>query len=121
MQLRLQVYLVGSHEAVAYYRRAFGAELGYQGMNADGTFMHAEIVKDGQTILALSEAKARSVAGMNMQFGIHFGKGNGEALKTAYEVLSEGGRVLYPLGPCPWSECMAEVIDRYGVLWYIAL
>lgn len=40
MKLGFQIYLSGSNEAVELYRRAFGAELGYN--NPDGTFMHAE-------------------------------------------------------------------------------
>ncbi len=119
MQIGLQAYVTGSNEAVEFYCKAFGAELGYHVKNPDGTYIHAETFRDGQTILAVSEAKEN--AGANMQFCLNFGKENLEALTRAYKVLSEGGQVRVPLGPCDWNEAMADVTDKFGVRWYIAL
>lgn len=39
----------------------------------------------------------------------------------AFDVLSEGGVVVDPMGSLPWSECCATVIDRYGVCWWIGI
>ena len=47
--------------------------------------------------------------------------GSEEAVKRAFNVLSEGGVVVDPLGSLPWSSCCATVIDRYGVCWWIAI
>ncbi len=50
-----------------------------------------------------------------------FELGSEEAVKRAFDVLSEGGVVVDPLGSLPWSSCCATVIDRYGVCWWIAI
>lgn len=121
MEIRLQAYLVGSNEAVEFYKKAFGAELGCIGRNPDGTFMHAEIVLNNHLILSLSECSEWSTAGMNMQFGINFDKGNEAALINAYEVLKEGGHIHHPLGKCDWSEAMADLTDKFGIRWFIAI
>lgn len=121
MRIGLQAYVADSKEAVALYQRAFGVEVGFHELNPDGTYLHVELDKDGQGVIALSESSEWSVGGMNMQFAVNFGKDDRAALQKAYEALSEGGRVLYPLGPCPWNQCMADVVDRFGVRWYIAL
>ncbi|MNU06556.1 hypothetical protein D3C72_2517900 [compost metagenome] len=44
---------------------------------------------------------------------------NAEEVKRTYGVLVEGGIILLPLGPLPWSACCANVVDRFGVFWYI--
>jgi uncharacterized glyoxalase superfamily protein PhnB len=54
-----------------------------------------------------------------MSYGINF---ESEAeVKKAYEVLAKEGKVLLELGSLPWSSCCAEVVDKYGVYWYISV
>ncbi|GKX66728.1 VOC family protein [Inconstantimicrobium mannanitabidum] len=129
MKIGLQAYIQGTVEAVEFYQRAFGATLGYNVKNDDGTFMHAEINLDGQLLIALSEASS-SVGIENikrysptdyptMNFSISLE--NEEAVKKSYEVLIEGGNILLPIGPLPWSACCANVIDKFGVFWYISV
>jgi uncharacterized glyoxalase superfamily protein PhnB len=33
--------------------------------------------------------------------------------------LAKEGRVLRPLGALPWTPRSADVVDRYGVCWYL--
>ena len=51
------------------------------------------------------------------QLGVSFD--SEAAVEKAYALLSEGGTIKTPLGPLPWSPCAADVIDRFGVWWYI--
>lgn len=44
-----------------------------------------------------------------------------DEVRKAYSVLAEGGKVLLPLGSLPWSSCCAEVVDKFGVYWYISV
>ncbi len=55
MTLGATLYIKDTKEAVVFYQEAFGMTLGYNVKNPDGTYMHAELQKDGQTIFAISE------------------------------------------------------------------
>jgi len=121
MRIGLQAYLKGSIEAAELYQKAFDAELGYNERNPDNTFMHAEINRGEQNVISISESSDWAVAGKNMQFSVNFGSENEAALRRAYAVLSEGGEILYPIGPSDWSTCMADVIDKFGIRWYLAV
>ena len=46
---------------------------------------------------------------------------NEEPVKKAYEILKEDANILLPLGSLPWSSCCANLIDKFGVFWYIAV
>ncbi|QAA32218.1 VOC family protein [Clostridium manihotivorum] len=129
MKIGLQAYIQGTVEAVEFYQKAFGGTLGYNVRNDDGTFMHAEINLDGQLLIALSEAST-SVGLENikrysptdyptMNFSVSLG--SEDAVKKAYEVLIEGGNILLPIGPLPWNTCCANVIDKFGIFWYVSV
>ncbi len=129
MKIGLQVYIKGSADAIDFYQKAFGTVLGYNVRNADGTYMHAELYLDDQMLIALSEAGSNTGTELMMQhsssdyptmnFGVSLG--SAEAVTKAYEVLTEGGIILLPIGPLPWNACCANVIDRFGVFWYISI
>lgn len=42
-----------------------------------------------------------------------------EDVERAYNMLKEEGIVRRPLGPLPWNPCNADVMDKYGVYWYL--
>lgn len=127
MKIALQAYIQKSEEAIELYKKAFGVTLGYNVRNEDGTYMHAELYLDGELLLALSESSS-SVGIENikrysptdyptMNFCV---KLNDEVVvKKAYDILIEDGNILLPLGPLPWSSCCANVIDKFGVFWYL--
>ena len=124
MNLGATLYLNNSNEAAELYIAAFGMTLGYNVMNLDGTFLHAELLKNGKSIFAVSESTDPSTAEAilksarpTMSYEIDL-EGEDE-LNKAYQILIDGGRILRPLGALPWSPISADVIDKYGVCWYI--
>ena len=129
MKIGLQAYLHGSRAAVDFYQKAFDATLGYHERNSDGTFMHAELYVDGELLLALSESNneiakenkmkysATTYPAMNFSVNLK----DEQAVKKAYAVLQEEANILYPLGSLPWSTCCANLIDKFGIFWYIAV
>jgi uncharacterized glyoxalase superfamily protein PhnB len=130
MKLGATLYIKNTIEAVALYTEAFGLTLGYHEKFPDGTFMHASLLKNGQEIFAVSESHndnfvnimlTSSLEGSRptMSYGINFE--SEEEVKRAYEMLAEDGTVLLELGALPWSSCCADVVDKYGVYWYIAV
>jgi len=42
-------------------------------------------------------------------------------VRNAFELLSEGGKVIRAAGPLPWSPYAADIIDKYGVGWFISM
>lgn len=128
MKLGATLYIKNTVEAVGFYQEAFGLTLGYYEVYPDGTFMHAELHKDGKEVFAVSESRNDTLVNLmlasdlketrpTMCFGISFE--SDEEVKKAFDKLSKNGTTLLPLGSLPWSPCCAEVVDQYGVYWYL--
>lgn len=119
----MQVYVKGSKEAVALYQKAFDAKLISEYKNDDGSYYHSELDVYGQ-ILAVSEAsysgtfadEARTTGNI-MQFCLHFGDEEIENVKKSFEILKTDSQILFPLGPCDYSKCLVDLIDKFGVRW----
>ena len=115
----MQVYVKGSVEAVELYLKAFNATLGFNVKSSEDTFYHSELDICGHT-LAVAEANDgidKRITGNTMQFCFHYGEGNEDKVKQAYEILKEGSQILVPLGPCDFSALCADFIDKFGVRW----
>ena len=116
-RIMMQVYTQNSAEAVALYQKAFDATLGDHVKKPDGSFYHSELDVYGQ-ILSVAEGPGESlVPGNTMQFCLHFYPHEDAALQKAYNALKEGAQILTPMGPCDFSDSMADLIDRFGVRW----
>lgn len=114
-----QLYLKGCDEAIELYRKAFDATVdAIHRIPENNTIAHAEIRAFEQCI-SFMERDSDSVAGNTMQFCFHFGDGNEEAVKKAYEVLKDGAQIELPLGSCDWSPCIFSLIDKFGVNWLL--
>jgi uncharacterized glyoxalase superfamily protein PhnB len=92
--------------------------------------MHASLLRDGEEIFAISESRNEPLVDImlastlkesrpTMSYGINFE--SEEEVTKAYAMLEKDGKVLLPLGSLPWSSCCADVVDKYGVYWYIYL
>lgn len=124
MNLGATLYVQNSVEAVNFYIKAFKMTLGYNVKNSDGSFLHAELLKEEESIFAVSENNdeviVRSMLASKqptMSYGINLD--NDDELNHAYSILVEGGHILRELGSLPWSSCSADIVDKYGVCWYI--
>lgn len=118
MSLGVGLYVKNSPEAVALYKDAFGLELGYHVLNSDGTFFHSELMRDGDEFVAVVEAE-KAATDCPVQLGVEF-KERCE-LEKALELLRAGGKVKMEICELPWSPCAAEVVDKFGVDWYLTL
>ena len=115
----MQIYVKGRQEAIEFYQRAFDANLGYHEKNPDGTYLHAELDVYGHAIAVGEDTDGdyERITGNTMQFCLHFNDGEDDKVRKAYEVLKEGGKINVPLGPCFFSPCMTDIVDRFGVRW----
>lgn len=46
---------------------------------------------------------------------------NAEAVKTAFEVLKEGGKIFCEAQETFWNKCYAELEDKFGLKWSIMI
>lgn len=128
MKCYTQVYVMNSLEAVQIYCRAFGAEVTFEIKNeAQTAYEHCELSVNGEGILAVAEAPEPYDVSMihkmklqTMTFNA-FELGSTDAVKNAFDVLSDGGVVIDEIHELPWSECCATVIDKYGVCWWVSI
>ena len=128
MGLGATLYIKNTNEAVAFYQEAFGMTLGYSEKFPDGTYLHAELQKDGKTIFAVSEhdnenlvshMRAQVMDGICPTTSLGIGFSTVDEVKKAYECLLKEGVVYREIGELPWSKCSADVLDKYGIYWYI--
>lgn len=128
MQIGMTLYISNTLEAVSFYQEVFGLSLGYNEKFPDGTYMHAELQKDDVTVFAVSESKnielvsmmhelAKNEISPTTSIGVKFDAK--DKIERAYNMLIIDGTIRRPLGPLPWSVCSADVLDKYGVYWYI--
>ena len=119
-------------EALEFYRRALGAEIGMvmrykdspdptpPGMLPAGfenKVMHAEF-RIGETTVMASDGceTATRFAGFSLALNVPT---EADADK-AFSALSEGGQVRMPLGKTFWSPRFGMLVDRFGVDWLVS-
>jgi uncharacterized glyoxalase superfamily protein PhnB len=125
MKINSQVYVIGSIEAVEIYCKAFGAEISFQIKTEENTYAHCELSVNDQMFLAVSEAPFdcdhnKEHVWQTMAFNV-YEMGTEDAVRNAYDVLREGVTVIDDLGPCGWNVFCANVIDKFGIFWWIAI
>ena len=138
MKLVATVYvdsIAKSYEAVELYKEAFGLTLGFNhsyedvewmkdwGVTVDGDFIpqkgyfHADLTYNGETILCVSAEGENGKTGKDfIQLGLNLG--SEEAVKRAVSILSDGKVIA---GPISYNPCVADVVDKYGVWWFISV
>jgi len=114
----MQMYVRNSAEAVPFYQNAFGASIGNNWRNPDGSCAHVELDAYGQ-IIAIAEAEEDTVIGNNLQFCLHFEENEKDMVRRAYDVLREGARIVCDLGQPSWSPYMFALVDKFGVYWCV--
>lgn len=119
MEIGYGIYVKNSAEAVPFYMEAFGLELGYHVKNADGSYFHSSLLKDGREALSVVESRDEMTHNNIVNLGVTLP--DEAAVRRAFAMLADGGRVILPLGSLPWSAFCAEVVDRFGVWWYLTV
>lgn len=128
MKCYTQVYVMNSIEAVETYCKAFGADVTFEIKNdAQTAYEHCELSVNGEGILAVAEAAEPYDVSVIHRLKLQvmtfnaFELGSADAVKHAFDVLSDGGVVIDGVHELPWSKCCATVIDKYGVCWWVGI
>ena len=124
MKIGAQVYVKGSVEAAEMYCRAFGAEVSFNIKDDNGAYAHSELRINGEFFMCVSEyglftENVSEQSQLTMAFNVP-GLGSEEAVRKAHSILSEGGKTLH-LGARHWSDFCADIVDKFGVFWWIAI
>jgi PhnB protein len=126
-RIKSHVYVKGSLEAVELYMEAFGLEKESEYiLDAEGNIWHCVLTRNGEEYMSISEDKYLPEDLLKkysdeirpiMLFKVEFEKE--DDLKKAFELLSKNGNPCAGLKVEPWSIISCDVIDKFGVFWYL--
>jgi PhnB protein len=121
-----------TEEAIAFYKRALGAEVLLmvrckdappppQGLKpgTEEKILHSTLRIGGSTLMATDGFNTGKMAFAGFSLSLE-AKDPGEAAQM-FAALSEGGKVLLPLGPTFFSSSFGMVADPFGVQWMIVV
>jgi uncharacterized glyoxalase superfamily protein PhnB len=126
--VQAHVYLKGSIEAVDIYKEAFKLDEkeSERILDGDGNIWHCVLTKNGEEYISISEDKylpnelirdyPNDIRPL-MLFKVEFEYEND--LKKAFALLSKDGNPRDGLKIEPWSIISCDVIDKFGVFWYL--
>jgi len=127
-KIKAHVYVIRSLDAVNLYKNAFNLDEkeGERVLDSDGNIWHCVLLRNGEEYLSVSEDKylpdmligeyPKKIRPI-MLFKVEFEKE--DDLKKAFALLSEGGNPCAGLKVEPWSKISCDVIDKFGVFWYL--
>ena len=109
-------------EAFVFYQNALGMvsipHHGYDILSLNGQHFYNifETPATEHDMLAETTFRSRHRLYANVELATE------DELRHAVDALStDGGKVLDVPRPLPWSPCAADVIDKYGVKWFLSL
>ena len=116
-------------EAIEFYRETLGAQvksIGYfkeapadfqAQMSLPPDFVtDSEIVIDGHSVMMTDGAESRPTAAY---FSFCLIKDTAEEVRTVFDKLAEGGKVVEQLAPVFWSSLYGTVEDKFGITWMV--
>lgn len=113
----------GAPDAIAFYRRAFGAEESFRMTSPDGkTVMHAEVrIGDSPVMLAEEDARMGNVSPLaSGSTSVTISLYVEDADAVFARAVAAGAKTLLPPTDMFWGDRYAQVLDPYGHRWAIA-
>lgn len=113
-QLHPRLVVRGADEAIAFYRRAFGAELVERYTAPDGTVVHA-LLRAGAAVWAVKDADEYDPPTPTIQaLYVSDADAVGAALEAA------GATVRFPIADHPYGERGGRFTDPFGHQWMVS-
>lgn len=84
----------------------------------EGTVMHAIFSLNGQEYMCI-DSYVKHEFTFTPAMSLYVTCDTVEEIDKVFEKLSEGGKILMPLGSYPFSERFGWVNDKYGVSWQL--
>jgi PhnB protein len=133
MQVQPYLFFDGRcEEAIEFYRKALGAEVGMlmrfkdspepcpEGMvppGAENKVMHAAL-RVGDTTVMASDGRCTG-APQFQGFSLSLDAKDNVDAKRLFDALSDGGQVQMPLGETFFASSFGMVADKFGVPWMV--
>jgi PhnB protein len=133
MQIQPYLFFEGRcEEAIAFYRRALGAEVamlmrykdapappppGMVPPGSENKVMHAALNVGGAVVMA-SDGRCRGKPSFQ-GFSLSIATRDEAEAKRMFGALADGGQVRMPLAKTFFSRCFGMVADRFGVTWMV--
>lgn len=116
-----------AEEAMNYYISIFDhseiisiQRYGPNEAGAEESVVHATFSLNGQRFMCIDNSNEHAFT-FTPAISFHVTCDTEEEVSRLLEKLSQGGRVLMPLGPYPFSQQFGWVADRYGVSWQLQI
>jgi PhnB protein len=131
MQSALNPYISfkdNAREAMEFYQTVFGGKLEistFKDFNAAedpseaDKVMHAMLQADNGISFMASDTPDRMAYTPGARISMALSGDNVDELTGYFNKLSEGGKVVMPLGQAPWGAYFGMVVDRFGVEWMV--
>lgn len=87
---------------------------------AEGTVKHATFALDGQEFMCIDSFVKHDFT-FTPAISLYVTCETEEEIDRTFASLSEGGAVLMPLAPYPFSKKFGWVADKFGVTWQLSL
>ncbi len=115
-------------QTVELYKKAFGAEIkillcdsdvnpeDWKSDDCDNSFVyHAEIIIGNQRIMMTDDTSNAAPKGNTVSLVLTFE--TADEVKAAYEIVSRGCKIIYPMQSTSYSSCFVSLIDKFGIRW----
>jgi len=116
------LFVASVDEAFEFYKNALGMEAvphhGYDILTLAGQHFYNifEAPADEHQMLTQTTFKSRHRLFANVELTTE-----AEVQHAANALVTDGGKIIDSPRPLPWSPCAADVLDKYGVKWFISM
>ena len=130
MTSRLNPYITfagTAREAMEFYKDVLGGTLnlntfgdlgGATGPDAE-KIMHSQLETDLGFTLMASDTPPGTPYEPGANVSVSLSGDDSDALRSYWDVLTQGGNVTVPLEKQMWGDEFGSVVDRFGVVWLV--
>ena len=104
-------------EAIELYQRAFDTKADHVHKDEYGSVYHAEMHIGGQRIMLCDNTDVPFEPSASLSLCVSMD--SDAEVRHAFDVLGEGGKILYSLQSTPYASSFASLFDRFGFRWVL--
>lgn len=113
-------YDTEAKEAVAFYIELFGGKIDWTYTITDTPSGDSDLIQFQLGDMTLAAISAGPYFKLNESMSLMVNVANKDEVTRLYQALSEGGRVLMPLGEYSFSPYYVWLEDRFGLSWQLS-